>query len=214
MRDAEAISKDSLNQSQGFKYRSIDAVYNMLNPILAKHGVFTVPNVLTIKREERQTKNGGNLIYTVLEVAVGFFAEDGSCVSAKVIGEGMDSGDKSSNKAMAVAHKYAYLQVFSIPTEDEKDPDAHSWDVKSNAPVRDDQNPEDYVVPFSKKYKGMSLLDIGIDQAIDFKNWLIDSSAKSNKPLGTDAVNFINAVDEWDAKLRHELDKKYQHDVP
>jgi hypothetical protein len=31
------------------------------------------------------------------------YATDGSSVSAVVIGEGMDSADKSSNKAMAVA---------------------------------------------------------------------------------------------------------------
>jgi len=35
----------------------------------------------------------------------------------------MDSGDKASNKAMAVAFKYACFQVFCIPTEDMPDPD-------------------------------------------------------------------------------------------
>ena len=43
---------------------------------------------------------------------------------AVVQGEGMDSGDKSSNKAMSVAFKYACFQVFCIPTEEMKDPDA------------------------------------------------------------------------------------------
>ena len=41
----------------------------------------------------------------------------------EVIGEGMDSGDKASNKAMSVAHKYAIMQLLSIPTEDAKDPE-------------------------------------------------------------------------------------------
>jgi hypothetical protein len=30
----------------------------------------------------------------------------------------MDTGDKASNKAMAVAHKYALLQTFCIPTKE------------------------------------------------------------------------------------------------
>jgi len=38
----------------------------------------------------------------------------------------MDSGDKSSNKAMAVAMKYACLQLFCIPTEDMGDPDSET----------------------------------------------------------------------------------------
>jgi hypothetical protein len=41
----------------------------------------------------------------------------------------MDSGDKSSNKAMSVAHKYALLQAFCIPTKDIDDPDAETHEV-------------------------------------------------------------------------------------
>lgn len=38
-----------------------------------------------------------------------------------MIGEAMDSGDKSCNKAMSAAQKYAFLQIFCIPTEEPKD---------------------------------------------------------------------------------------------
>ena len=66
-----------------------------------------------------------------------FVATDGSQVSCVVEGEGMDSGDKASNKAMAVAHKYALLQVLMIPTEEQKDPDAevHELGQVSGEPV-------------------------------------------------------------------------------
>jgi len=50
-------------------------------------------------------------------------------VSAVIIGEGMDSGDKASNKALAVGLKYACFQMFMIPTEDMIDPDSESHDV-------------------------------------------------------------------------------------
>jgi hypothetical protein len=130
-RDMEAIGKTKRNQSQGFNFRGIDDVYNAIHPLLAKHGVFTVPEVLEDRTEERQTKNGGALIYRVLKIKYTFFAEDGSSVSATVIGEGMDSGDKASNKAMSIAHKYAFFQVFSIPTEGvaASDPDNYSHEV-------------------------------------------------------------------------------------
>ena len=62
----------------------------------------------------------------MLKVRYTFYAEDGTSVSAVVIGEGMDSGDKASNKAMAIAMKYAFFQVFCIPTEEMKDPDAET----------------------------------------------------------------------------------------
>ncbi len=137
MADIGAIGKDSRNQQQGFNYRSIDAVYNALNPLLAKHGIFMAPEVLDKTREERTNKNGTVLAFTCLRMRYTFYAPDGSSVSCVVEGEGMDSGDKSSNKAMAVAHKYALLQTFCIPTEEQKDPDAEVHEVTPDAPVND-----------------------------------------------------------------------------
>ena len=104
-------------------YRGVDAVMNALNPVLTANRMFCVPEVLEQHREERQTKNSGNLIYSILKMRYTMYAEDGSNVSAVVIGEGMDIADKSSNKAMSVAYKYAMFQIFSIPTEELVDPD-------------------------------------------------------------------------------------------
>ena len=127
--DSDAIGKDRINNQQGFRFRGIDDVYNSLHPILAKHGVFSTTTVLEDRTEERQSARGGTLIYRILKVQFTFYAEDGSFVQSVVIGEGMDSGDKASNKAMAIAHKYALLQLLAIPTEDAKDPDAESHEV-------------------------------------------------------------------------------------
>ena len=124
MQKGYAVGKDRKNEQQRFFYRGIDDVMNVFQPLMAEAGIFMVPEVLEAKREDRQTAKGGNLIYSVLKVKYTFYASDGSGVSATVIGEGMDSGDKASNKAMAVAMKYALFQVFCIPTEEMDDPDA------------------------------------------------------------------------------------------
>lgn len=124
MREIGVIEKGSVNKQQGYKYRGVDEIYKALQPALIKNNLFVVPEVLSQVREERQTAKGGNLIYSILNVKFTFYAEDGSSVSAVVTGEGMDSGDKASNKAMSVAFKYACFQVFCIPTEEMHDPDA------------------------------------------------------------------------------------------
>lgn len=124
MQEVPAIRKNQTNKQQGFKFRGIDAVMNTLQPLLAKHKVFVVPQVLEQTREERQSSKGGNLLYSILKIKYTFYAEDGTFVEAITTGEGMDSGDKASNKAMAIAMKYAMFQVFCIPTED--DPDAET----------------------------------------------------------------------------------------
>ena len=107
MEEIGAIAKDRVNQQQRFAYRGIDDVMNALHPVLVKHGLFLTPEVLEHRREERTTKNGGNLIYSVLKLKYTLYAQDGSSVSATVIGEGMDSADKSSSKAMAAAKEQA-----------------------------------------------------------------------------------------------------------
>ena len=119
MQDMPAIGKAQKNTQQGWMFRGIDMIMNYVEPLFVKHGVFMVPQVMESVREERQTKNGGNMIYTKLRVKYSFYAtSDGSCIEAIVDGEGMDTGDKSTNKAMAVAMKYALFQVLCIPTEE------------------------------------------------------------------------------------------------
>ena len=126
MEEVPAIAKGQQNKQQGFKYRGIDDVMNALQPLLSKNKVFIVPEILEQTREERQTTKGGNLIYSICKIKYKFYAEDGSSIEAITIGEGMDSGDKATNKAMAIAMKYALFQVFCIPTEEMKDPDGES----------------------------------------------------------------------------------------
>lgn len=126
-----AVGKDEKNQQQGYNYRGIEKTVNTVKPLLATVGVFYVPEVLKVEREERTGKNGGALIYSVLTVRYTFYAADGSSVSATVVGEGMDSGDKASNKAMSAALKYALGNVLNIPTEMiDSETDSHNLEPK------------------------------------------------------------------------------------
>lgn len=134
MTELPAISKDRKNVKQGFMYRGIEDVMNTLQPLLIKHKLFVVPSVISQSREERKTSGGGNLIYSIINMEFVFYAEDGTSVTARVIGEGMDSGDKASNKAMSVAFKYACFQVFCIPTEAMNEPDAKLIDPDGDTP--------------------------------------------------------------------------------
>lgn len=149
MREIGAVGKDSVNQTQGFKYRGIDAVYNALNPVMAKYGLFIVPEILEQNREERTTvkkvwdndtksriDKASTLIWSILKIRFTMYAPDGSSVSAVVIGEGMDTGDKATNKAMSIALKYAAFQMFMIPTEETTiDPDSESHEVEPKKPA-------------------------------------------------------------------------------
>lgn len=142
--DVDFIGKDKQTETgQKFKYRGVDQVLNTLHPLFAKHKVFAVPEVLEVlNREWKQTKAGASVVYQTAKVKYTFYAEDGSNVSAIVLGEAMDSGDKASNKCMSVAYKYACFQILSIPTEEttaDPDDEAEHFASSASAPVTQEQ---------------------------------------------------------------------------
>lgn len=138
MEEIGAIGKNQKNKEQGFMFRGVDDLMNALNPALVKHKVFIVPDIQEQKREERKSKNGTNLIYSICKIKYTFYTDDGSSLYTTVIGEGMDTGDKSSNKAMAAAFKYACFQVFCIPTEEIKDADLETHYVEDR-PITEEE---------------------------------------------------------------------------
>ena len=126
--DISPIAKEQRNTAQGYQFRGIDQFLNALHPLMAKHGVYVTPSVESIERTERQGKSSV-LLYAIATVRFTFRAADGSSVDCVTVGEGMDSGDKATNKAMSAAYKYALMQTFAVPTEEMIDGDAESPEV-------------------------------------------------------------------------------------
>jgi hypothetical protein len=141
MAAVKAITKSQRNQAQGFNFRGIDDVMNELHTLFAKEGVFILPECLDYDVKEvkaLQYNNQGQpmkervTLYTRVKVAFHFTAPDGSEVVTINYGEGMDNGDKGMNKAMSIALKYALLQMLLIPTNEQKDPDAESYEINGS----------------------------------------------------------------------------------
>lgn len=132
-----AIGKNKRSPGVSFAYRGIDDVMNELHPLLAEFGVTIVPEVVDHKREERLTTSGKPMIFSIMTIRYHFVAIDGSEVVATVVGEGQDLSDKASNKAMAIAYKYACFQVFCIPTEEMAKADPDGYQPESSKPTAD-----------------------------------------------------------------------------
>lgn len=135
----DGIGKTNRNQQQGYNFRGIDDVYNALSPLLAKHKLCVLPRVTAHEIVERQTASGKPIFYTTVEMEFDFVsAEDGSKHTVgPMVGEAMDTADKSSNKAQSAAYKYACMQAFCIPTEGDNDADATTHEIASKPEGRD-----------------------------------------------------------------------------
>lgn len=130
------ISKDRKNQQQGYSFRGIDDVYNVLAPIISKAGLVILPRILSRELVERTTAKGGVIFYVTVEAEFDFVAaSDASRHTVRTYGEAMDSADKATNKAMSAAYKYAAFQTFCIPTEGDNDADAHTPQIVASAPA-------------------------------------------------------------------------------
>lgn len=103
------VGKDGYNPGQKFHFRSIDDVAAAAKAALEAQGVYIAPNY-----EILTTNDTGKGMHIFVKGHFTFYAKDGSCVTACAIGEGRDSYDKATNKAMSAAFKYALLQTFCI----------------------------------------------------------------------------------------------------
>lgn len=125
------VGKNKKNTQQNFEYRGVDDVMDALAPSLAKHGLIIVPHVRERMVTERESRGGGKLFHTVLRIDYDLIAAaDGSTKEVgPIYGEAMDSGDKATNKCMAIAFKYLCVQTFCIPITGADDPDSQTHEV-------------------------------------------------------------------------------------
>jgi hypothetical protein len=136
MKEVTVIAKgDRGPKEQGsYKFRSADDVVDTLGPAFRQHGLFLQSEVVTVDNEAyvtTGTDRQGNERVThwcrtrvVMNYQITSLV-DGSSLHFGASGEGLDQSDKSSNKALTAAMKYALCQAFVIPTGD-PDPDSES----------------------------------------------------------------------------------------
>lgn len=184
MEEVGSVTKSKRNTSgQPFMYRGVDDVMNALNPAMVKNKLFIVPEVLEQSREDRTTNKGNNIIYSICKIKYTFYADDGTNISAVVIGEAFDSGDKATNKAMSIAFKYACFQVFCIPTEEMKDPDGESHELGDNQSQKQSK-------PNTNRTELLETFNTEIDRTGKSKKWFLEQVKASDvKFIKTDKLN-------------------------
>lgn len=136
----KGVAKGGFNRDQNYSFRSVEDVVNALSPILSKHGLVIIPTVLDVQISDRPTKSGGSQMVAVLTVDYEFIGPAGDSKHASVVGTGMDTSDKATNKALSAAFKYAVGQVLAIPSVGWTEGDSES--PQYAAPAQENPNAE------------------------------------------------------------------------
>lgn len=193
-----SIAKEGKNAAQGYSFRGVDQVFNSLQPIFAKHGVIITAEILDLRRDERPSKSGGIMAFVTVRVRYHFVAKDGSSISTESAGEGCDTSDKATPKALSISLKYALLETFLVPTADNKDPenDSHELALKPAAAEDPDGPALKSLEAFGKNKAELQALGISEDTiwtsihrytADTFKKAVVELSEFTTAEL--DAVN-------------------------
>lgn len=109
----------------GYPFRRVEDITAALKPLFAKHGVLCLPSVMNRIETERLTRSGGVMFCVDLEICFRFVGPQGDELAANVWGQGTDSGDKATQKAVTSAFKTMLSVVFCI-SDSTLDAEAHS----------------------------------------------------------------------------------------
>jgi ERF superfamily len=157
MRDVIGIAKSGeMRQEYGrdrgqvqYTFQRFEDMADAVGKSFRAHGVAT-QTLVTAKdyhRWDKPKQGGGSTLWTSCTVTVRYVftsLEDGSTFTVEACGEGSDSSDKATNKAMTSALKNAYRQAFTLSTRDDGDPDAHRPEIpgEQNGQVQHQPPPE------------------------------------------------------------------------
>ena len=122
--------KIDVSKSNSYKAVSERDVLDAVKPIEFKYRVYSYPvtreiiesNVLTTKTDYGER----NSLYMRLETTYRFvnMDEPEEFIDIKSYGDGIDTGDKATGKAMTYADKYALMKAYKISTGDDPDQEA------------------------------------------------------------------------------------------
>lgn len=184
-------------QGLNYSFASESALIEALRPAMVAAGVTVrVVGLSDVAHEAITVGKSESVMQRTTLVATVRFAHAPSATHVDVVaaGEGMDSGDKSSNKAMTCALKYALRQTFLIETGD--DPDRDTVEPEQR-PARQAAKPTPMVnretgeitapEPEWKPQLGKLLKDAGLKMA--------DLAPVIGAPITQ--ANYVNAISYW-----------------
>lgn len=133
-----AVGKNRRNEAQGYSFRSIEDFIDAASPVLARHGVIMLPRITEhrLYHFERVNSNNRASTSTVATVSVEWIVlgpMGDQLPTFCTVGEGADTADKATNKAMSAAFKYALSESMCIPL--------HLDDGDSSNGMNDDSSP-------------------------------------------------------------------------
>lgn len=176
MSDLESLPKDGHNLFSNYDFTTEGMIANTLRPRMAKAGLALVP----FNSEVTQSENINEKMRRVMiSGQYKLIHTSGESMNVVVPGEGMDSLDKSTAKALTQAYKYALLHIFCAGRGEDGDlgkgyeapAQSENQAVRAAAAAVAPAPSKGYVFDFGK-HTGSPITNV----PMDYLDWLIKSS--------------------------------------
>lgn len=160
MRAVDKIEKTGWNKEQKYHFRGIDAVLDVVGPLVREHGLIVLPDTTVVVAEERyQSKSGSAMRSVTVQVTWSITGPAGDTMIAQTLGEAADASDKAIAKAQSVAGRVLWLEGLWVPTGD-PDPDEQTHE---RAPQQQRQQREPEQQPPQQRPDGPLRKALGAD---------------------------------------------------
>jgi len=196
MAELESLPKDGHNAFSNYEFTTEAMIANTLRPMMAKAGLALVPFNSEITNSQSDAGKRGEMQRVTISGQYKLIHTSGESLNVVVPGEGMDSLDKSTAKALTQSYKYALIQIFCAGRGEDGDTgkgyeQPSSTSVKptsENQALRESNRQEPqldtYVFTFGR-YKGESIHNVDVD----YLKWLLENT--ENQIKDPDKKTFI-----------------------
>lgn len=167
-----SVELSGFNRAQSYKFASIVDYVRAARGVLAQHGLAVACSTDEITDlPPRRTKAGGDVYAVRVRVTARVMHSSGEWLEASAYGEGQDSGDKATYKAITGARKYALACVLGLAAGDDAEGDTHQPERDETAPATDQQRGElkrlaasEKLTPDARKYLAGKAADKAITE--------------------------------------------------
>ena len=133
------IKKDGRNEAQKYNFVSERRFITEVRELLNEFGIMSLTSVVGTDVQTVAKGDKINFLTTITLIYTFIDSDNVAWVTVCTVGQGYDSSDKASNKALTGANKYGLRQAFMIATgDDPEEARADEYDnnrAAGNAPV-------------------------------------------------------------------------------
>lgn len=212
--------KIDVTKTRSYKAVSERDVLDSIKPIEMKYRVFSYPVGRKLIDKDTLTKETelgtSNSLYMRIETTYRFVNIDNPTefIETTTYGDGIDTGDKASGKAMTYADKYALMKAYKLSTGDDPDKEGSpekgykksKTTTNTNSTPNNDPTPYDFDLMTKEQMEIIASMDIELKEKI--RNQFKKDPMKLTKLEAEATIKSALAKGLIKTKQEQELEKK------